>query len=356
MESKKQNFDALKNHTEEVVFIAARAGISWNYEDPMFDYYWSEMARIKVCRLAYHVVYFGESALAQMDSLFKILDNQVDWNHDRLVLDLEVAGINTRARITATTQKCLDICRSRTGRYPICYSRASWVNSYLAINQLPKLDWWLATYRKALPYPLFTSEHPGPPALPIGVDTYLIHQTGDKTKGIGSVSRYMDYDRWNGNKADVLRYFNNPDYIDPPVEDPVEALFRARCIVSALYTRQGPGLEYKAVGSLSFGEEVDVYEVKTNGSESIRQRLFGARGSPNICVGLTPINPRTSFKAKVIVSALYKRKGPGKNYDILGYLVKGEVVNVYEVKDGWYRIDPVEQIWSCGTTQYMQKV
>jgi hypothetical protein len=32
------------------------------------------------------------------------------------------------------------------------------------------------------------------------------------------------------------------------------------------------------------------------------------------------------------------------------------VVNVYEVKDGWYRIDSVEQIWSCGTNQYMQKV
>ena len=60
--SKKQNFDALKNHTEEVVFIAARAGISWNYEDPMFDYYWSEMARIKVCRLAYHVVLWRKCA------------------------------------------------------------------------------------------------------------------------------------------------------------------------------------------------------------------------------------------------------------------------------------------------------
>lgn len=29
--------------------------------------------------------------------------------------------------------------------------------------------------------------------------------------------------------------FNDPDYIDPPVEDPVEVLSRARCIVSALY-------------------------------------------------------------------------------------------------------------------------
>jgi GH25 family lysozyme M1 (1,4-beta-N-acetylmuramidase) len=355
--SKKQDFDALKAHSEEVVFIAARAGISWNYEDPMFDYYWSEMARIKVSRLAYHVVYFGESALAQMDSLFKILDNQVNWEHDRLVLDLEVAGINTRARITATTQKCLDICRSRTGRYPICYSRASWVNSYLTISQLPKLDWWLASYLKTLPYPLFTPEHPGPPTLPIGVDTYLIHQTGDKTKGIGSISRYLDYDRWNGNKADVLRYFNNPNHGDPPIENPVEVLFRARCVVSALYTRKGPGLDYKAVGSLSFGEEVDVFEVKNEWFRIDPTASIWCSGKPRYMRQLDPNqNQDPLFKAKVIVSALYKRKGPGKTYDICGYLVKGEVINVYEIKDGWYRIDPGDQIWSCGMPQYMQTV
>jgi len=87
--TRKQDFNALKSHSEEVVFIAARAGISWGYKDPMFDYYWSEMARIQVCRLAYHVIYFGESALAQMDSLFKILGSQSDWEHDRIVLDLE---------------------------------------------------------------------------------------------------------------------------------------------------------------------------------------------------------------------------------------------------------------------------
>ena len=99
-------------------------------------------------RIAYHVLYFGESAVAQMDSLFKMLENKSDWAHDRVALDLEVAGINTRSRITSTTLNCLEICKSRTGRYPIVYSRASWVNSYLQVSDLPRLDWWLATYRK----------------------------------------------------------------------------------------------------------------------------------------------------------------------------------------------------------------
>jgi GH25 family lysozyme M1 (1,4-beta-N-acetylmuramidase) len=104
MGTKRQDFNALRAHTEEVVFVAARAGVCWGYEDPMFDYYWSEMARIQVCRMAYLVVYFGESAISQMDALFKIVEGKANWTHDRLVLDLEVAGINTRERITSTTQ------------------------------------------------------------------------------------------------------------------------------------------------------------------------------------------------------------------------------------------------------------
>jgi len=45
--SKKMDFTAVQNHAEEVTFIAARAGISWGYTDPMFHHYWNEMARIK---------------------------------------------------------------------------------------------------------------------------------------------------------------------------------------------------------------------------------------------------------------------------------------------------------------------
>ncbi len=358
--TKRQDFNALKAYEEEVVFIAARAGVSWGYKDKMFDYYWSEMARIQVCRLAYHVIYFGDSALSQMDALFKILDKRADWEHDRIVLDLEVAGINPRSLITATTQKCLEICKARTGRYPVCYSRASWVNAYLDITQLPRLDWWLATYRKQLPNPLYTAEHPGPPTLPTGVDTYLIHQTGDKNKAIGSVSHYMDYDRWNGTKADVLRYFNYSGGVTPPEEPPAKALFKARCLVSALYKREGPGTNYKVVGSLTLGEEVDVYEVKNDWFRLDPKASVWCSGLPNYMRRLSSDQgdgtTQALFKAKVIVTSLYKRKGPGKENAICGYLLKGDEVEVYEVKNDWYRIDPTNQVWCCGTSQYVQKI
>ena len=139
--TRRVNFDTIKNHAEPVSFIAARAGVSWGYRDPQFSYHWSQMSQLKIGRIAYHVLYFGESAVAQMDSLFKMLENKSDWTHDRIALDLEVAGINTRARITATTLNCLEICKTRTGRYPMVYSRANWVDANLQVADLPRLDW-----------------------------------------------------------------------------------------------------------------------------------------------------------------------------------------------------------------------
>lgn len=353
----RMDFNAVQAHSEEVVFIAARAGVSWSYKDPMFDYYWSEMARIKVCRMAYFVPYFGESALSQMDALFKILEGKVNWNYDRLVLDLEVAEINPRERITATTLKCLDICKARTGRYPAVYSRANWVTSYLNLSQLPSLDWWFAQYKSPLPWPLYTAEHPGPPDLPNGVTTYLMHQTGDHCKGIGTASHYMDYDRWNGTKADVLRYFGNP--VSIPVE-PVTVLFKAKCMVSALYKRSGPGSTYQVVGSLNLGEVVSVYEVKDNWYRIDAVSQVWCSGQSKYMQRVNPDNPPEGepvlFQAKCIVSALYIRSGPGTSYSTIGYLQKDDVVSVYEEKDDWFRIKSGEQEWCSGSSQYMQRI
>jgi GH25 family lysozyme M1 (1,4-beta-N-acetylmuramidase) len=81
------------------------------------------------------------------------------------------------------------------------YSRAGWVNQYLAgAAWLDDYDWWLATYLTS------GAEHPGPPVLPKGVTSWLIHQTSSHGKGIGSESGNMDYDRWNGTVEDVYAY------------------------------------------------------------------------------------------------------------------------------------------------------
>lgn len=60
------------------------------------------------------------------------------------------------------------------------------------------------------------------------------------------------------------------------------------------------------------------------------------------------------FKAKCIIHSLYTRKGPGTNYPMVGYLMNGQIVDVYEEKNGWFRIDA--DVWCSGSRWYMQRV
>ena len=200
------DFDVIAAHEPEVVFIAMRAGISWGYQDPWFAAYFQEARRIGRVRLAYHVLYPGEPAQAQMNNFFRIL-GKADLDRTPLVLDLELDHGQSASRITATTAEACRIIHSRTGRTPVLYSRAGWVNRFLRVGDLPPVHWWLAQYRWPRPHPLYTPEYPCPPALPEGINRWLIHQTASRGASIGAkAAHFMDYNRWNGNKADVLAY------------------------------------------------------------------------------------------------------------------------------------------------------
>jgi GH25 family lysozyme M1 (1,4-beta-N-acetylmuramidase) len=202
----KPDFDAIAAHSPEVVFIAMRAGISWGYQDPWFSYYMAEAQRIKRVCLAYHVLFPGQPAAAQMDNFFRILGD-IDFNKVPLVLDLELDHGQTVSTITQTTANSINIITKRTGKVPFIYSRAGWVNQYLKVSALPPVFWWLAQYRYSLPYPLYTPEYDCPPTLPAGVYSWAVHQTAMRGKSIGAKAmHYMDYNRWNGTKADVLKF------------------------------------------------------------------------------------------------------------------------------------------------------
>ena len=228
----KVNFDTIAAHDPEVSFIAMRAGISWGYQDPWFAFYFQEAARIERVRLPYHVLYPGESAQAQMDNFFRILGS-IDFTRTPLVLDLELDHGKSTAHITRTTAESVTIITQRTGRIPILYSRAGWVNQYLKVSDLPPVHWWLAQYRYPLPYPLFTPEHSSPPALPAGVTDWLIHQTAARGQSIGApAAHFMDYNRWNGDKSAVLTFALAETDLPPvspplPLADKVDLLWEA---------------------------------------------------------------------------------------------------------------------------------
>ena len=203
-------FDQISDHNPAVDFIAIRAGVSWGYRDPMFRNFYEQAQAANACVLPYHVLYPGEPALKQVNSFLKILDG-INLDQVRLVLDVELEHGQTRAVITNTLLTSLELLRQETGRFPIVYSRAMWVDANLRVAELPRVDWWLAQYYFRRPFPQYTPEYPCPPRLPKGVDGWLIHQTTERGPAIGGVGSSMDYDRWNGTPADVLAYFGRTE-------------------------------------------------------------------------------------------------------------------------------------------------
>lgn len=253
--SQKPNFDTINATCD---FVAVRAGISWGYTDPWFEYSWEHLT---VPRLAYHVVYPGEYASKQMGHFLNIVNPQ---EHDRLVLDLELDHGYSKARITQTVNDCLAYILSNTGRYPVIYSRALWVDEHLAVGDLPQLDWWLAQYRKRLPAPLYTPELNPPPNLPIGVNKWLIHQTGEKGNGgqVGVRSYYVDTNRFNGTQEQLLAYFGLGEVVPPEPEPPVVKLFDARVYSWAtpyVNIRKEPSITSEDIGNVYPNEVVAVH-------------------------------------------------------------------------------------------------
>ena len=246
-------------------FVAVRAGISWGYTDRWFRYSWERIVRP---RLAYHVVYPGESATRQMDHFMRIVQ---PGEHDRLALDMELDHGVGKARITETLNQCLRYILEKTGRYPAIYSRANWINQFVAVEDLPpNLDWWLAHYLTPLPNPQYTPEKDPPPRLPNGVSRWLIHQTGERGNGseVGVVSYYADTNRWNGTLAQMRAYFGLDEETppEPPTED---KLFDAKVVTvppNRLKTRYTPaGLERPEADWLPSQAIVPVYETHSTG-------------------------------------------------------------------------------------------
>lgn len=362
---REMDFKAVKKHEEPITFIAARASIGSDYVDPLFHRYWKEMKRLRVARIAYHVLYFTEDAQKQMDAFFKILRFKSDWSHDRLTLCLLVEDGADRKMITEITRESIEICQNRTGRLPIVYSKPDWINNFLDISALPALDWWIADYLTLQAYPHYTPEHPGPPRLPQGISNYLIHQTTEKGKSIGADSFYMSYNRWNGDKNAVAAYFGKSSNIVQAgdAEKPYrltqnQGLFQAQCMVLILSTHTGPSSTEPIIGRLRLGEVVTVFEEKDGWFRLHEKDSIWVQGKASLLRRMAQRGAKISplFAARVIVPAQYIRVGPGKEYQVVGNLVKNQLVEVFEERGGWYRIAPGAEVWAHGGTQYLQRV
>jgi len=51
------------------------------------------------------------------------------------------------------------------------------------------------------------------------------------------------------------------------------------------------------------------------------------------------------------VSSVPKRGAPTKRAEILGHVSSSEIIYVYEDSDGWWRINPVQDVWVEGSIE-----
>lgn len=270
----KVNFDTMMSASNPPQFIGIRSGLGATFKDPQFAYNWAKAGEKSLPRIVYHVLEFGSDCKQQAEMFFARIKAHGLTQYDRLCLDLEVARSFDRNAITLGSLKAINRLAELTCRFPLIYSRASWINEHLIVSMLPKLDYWLAQYKYALPWPLFTTEFDSSKmAVPKGVEKsqIKIHQTGDKGEGkkYGMQSHYLDYDRFLGTQTQLLEWFGMSEHTEPEPELPPvlgTPLYKARVIADALNVRSTPEIANNKVDLLINGAVVDVYQ--TQGSWS----------------------------------------------------------------------------------------
>jgi len=350
------NMSKLLGHDDPVSFVFIRASHGM-YKDPVHAFYAAELNRLNIPNGSYHYASPAYSARLQVDHFLSIAPPK---EGRRWVLDLEAHQGLSKARITDWTLEFIELMKERTGRYPMIYSRTSWINPYLDVSRLPKLDYWLAQYRSPV-YP-FTPEFPSDKIdIPKGVNRKQIkfHQTGDKADGkkYGTVSNHIDTDRFLGTHEELMAWFGREEPEEPaePPSDPVEPpvskpLYCARVITVPgwrLNVRETAG--GRVVGSLDSGDLVNVWEETGDWARIGDSRWVSMHWIAR--VENSPEEPEGEVRFEAIVVTTYDwlpvREKPGYFEKEVRRLYKGDRIKVYEAnKDRWYRIGNNE--WCYG--------
>lgn len=276
------------------------------------------------------------------------------------IVDFEDTKVTDKNDYLYKLQVWLDTVANATGKTPIIYT-ANW---YLNRFDRKRTSWMGA-------YPLWVASYTSNPYMPQEWDNFLIWQFTEKGhlprhnsfkagegRSWGVSGEGLDLNYFNGSYQDLLNLCNlkTEPIVEP--EKPPKELFSIRVTIPVLNIREGAGFNYKRLGYLTKGNEVKVCDVALNGWYKICED--GRWICPNMGKDryLEHITNTADFKfeAKCLVPVLYKRSANSMNGERIGYLTTGETVQVYEEKDGWYRINPVHEVWCNANPQWIKKV
>lgn len=137
--------------------------------------------------------------------------------------------------------------------------------------------------------------------------------------------------------SDNLTGWSSSTYLEettgtpPPPPPPPDAGSRYRVNTRSLYVREGPGTNYRWLGSLSNNDIVEL--LQTNAGQTwmrvrrLTDELTGWAASSYLVPVTTPPPPTDGQKYRVTAAArVHVREGPGTQYKSLGYLQPNEIV------------------------------
>lgn len=163
--------------------------------------------------------------------------------------------------------------------------------------------------------------------------------------------------------TDNLTGWSSSDYLErvtttvPPVEGG-----RYRVNTRSLYVREGPGTNYRSVGSLVSNDIVELLQTSTDRSwMRVRRLSDGLTGwaSSTYLVKVTtapPPPPADGQKYRVrSTSRIHVREGPGTQYRSLGYLQPNEIVTAISVnpEQTWRQIRRNDGLTGWSSARYL---
>ena len=210
------NWSMVKQHNPKPFYAGMRATISWAYVDPFFKTNRLGARQVDIPCLPYSVLYPGEDYVTQANNFLAANDavglGSLTWDRSHPVLDVELDHGQTQQMITDKIMSWSEYVQVRVGKRPVVYSRASWIDQFTLTGAWRNsFQWWLARYNLDQ-----STECQLYPYLPVGVGTYLIHQTADKyAVPVGMSGRLtVDVDRWNGTVSDIQIFFGETPAMD----------------------------------------------------------------------------------------------------------------------------------------------